>query len=81
MPLYEYECRQCGHSFEALVRGSALPACPSCQGTDLERLLSLFAVDSESTRKANLAAGRRHLAKERKDRAVAEREAIEHHDH
>jgi len=44
MPLYEYECQQCGRQFEALVRGTAKPACPSCQGTDLTRLLSVFAV-------------------------------------
>ena len=36
MPIYEYECQQCGRHFEALVRGTAKPACPSCQGTDLD---------------------------------------------
>jgi hypothetical protein len=44
-------------------------------------LLSLFAVSSEGTRKANLEAGKRHLKKDRIDRAVAEREMIEHHHH
>ena len=50
MPLYEYSCRGCGHSFEALVRSQDTPACPSCGATDLERLISSFAVDSETTR-------------------------------
>ena len=44
-------------------------------------MVSLFAVSSDSTRKANLEAGRRHLKKDRIDRAVAEREEIEHHHH
>ena len=81
MPLYEYTCRGCSHTFEALVRDSKTPVCPSCQSPDVERQVSLFAVSSETTRKANLEAGRRHLKKERVDRAVAEREEIEHHHH
>ena len=81
MPLYEYICRGCGHAFEALVRNSIAPACPSCESADVERQISLFAVSSESTRKANLEAGKRHQKKERIDRAVADREMIEHHHH
>ena len=81
MPLYEYACRACGREFEALVRQGDTPACPSCQGHDLERLLSMFAVDSDATRTTHREAGRRHLRKERIDRAVAEREEIEHHRH
>jgi putative FmdB family regulatory protein len=81
MPLYEYTCRSCGHFFELLVRHDTVPTCPSCSSQELERELSLFAVDSEQTRKNNLAAGRRHNRKEQVERAVAEREMIEHHDH
>ena len=50
MPLYEYTCRPCGHFFELLVRPGTVPACPSCQSQDLERALSVFAVDSEDPR-------------------------------
>ena len=81
MPLYEYSCRGCGHTFEALVRDSATPACPACQCQDLERLLSLFAVNSDATRNANLAAGRKHLRKGQIEKAVADREEIDHHRH
>ncbi len=63
------------------MRGATQPACPSCQGADLEKLLSLFAVDSAATRQSNLQAGRKHIQKEQRDRAVAERESIEHHHH
>ena len=47
MPLYEYECRACHHRFEALVRGSSPPSCPACHAEDLERIQSLFAVNSD----------------------------------
>ena len=81
MPLHEFKCRRCSHQFEALVRGSSEPACPSCQSTDLEKLLSLFAVSSETTRQNNLQAGRKRLQSEHRDKAIADREAIEHHHH
>jgi putative FmdB family regulatory protein len=83
VPLYEYSCHACGATFEALIRppDATVPACPSCRSADVERLISLFAVDSDSTRKANLEAGRRHLRKEQVDKAVADREEIEHHQH
>jgi putative FmdB family regulatory protein len=82
MPLYEFECHGCGTRFERLVRGpESSTTCPSCNSSEIERLLSLFAVNSESTRAANLEKGRRAGAKERRDRKHAEIEAIEHHHH
>ena len=83
MPIYEYRCRACGHSFEVLVRDQdqAGPACLQCQSTDLERLLSMFAVDSEGTRQASLGSARKANRKTQIDKAVADREEIEHHRH
>ena len=49
MPIYEYSCRGCSHQFEALVRGSAVPACPECHGAELDRVFSLSAVASTSS--------------------------------
>lgn len=50
MPLFEYRCRQCQHAFEALVRstsdGASGPTCPACQSGELEKLLSVFAVNT-----------------------------------
>jgi putative FmdB family regulatory protein len=79
MPLYDYECRKCGNEFEALVRTGDTPSCAACGSTDLERLLSGFAVSSEHTRALNLAAGRKHLAKDHKDKMVAQAEYEKHH--
>ena len=44
MPLFDFKCRGCGHTFEFLVRGDAQAACPECKGTDVEKQLSMFSV-------------------------------------
>ncbi|MEX0939191.1 MAG: zinc ribbon domain-containing protein [Pirellulales bacterium] len=46
MPLYEYQCRGCGSTFETLVRGNDRPRCPQCDGASLEKLLSVPAAHS-----------------------------------
>jgi putative FmdB family regulatory protein len=43
MPIYEYACGDCGHKFEALVRSSTIPECPTCHSKKLEKQLSVFA--------------------------------------
>lgn len=40
MPLYEYECKKCGHLFEALVIGARTPVCPKCKSESLEKRVS-----------------------------------------
>ena len=44
MPLHNYRCTGCGHEFETLVRSDDQPACPLCQGQQLERLIGQVAV-------------------------------------
>jgi putative FmdB family regulatory protein len=41
MPLYEYSCQKCEHTFEALVFGDETVECPECRGARVERLLSV----------------------------------------
>lgn len=79
MPLYEYSCRTCDAVFEALVRAADAPACPSCAGTDLERLVSLFAVDSEGTRQAARASSMPRSVRQQADREVGELEDFKRH--
>jgi putative FmdB family regulatory protein len=45
MPLYEYQCRKCGHRFERIQRFSdpLVKKCPECGGK-VEQLLSAPAV-------------------------------------
>ena len=53
MPLHEYECRDCGHRFEYLVRGSSTASCPACHSSHLDRMLSVFAVSTGSATKSD----------------------------
>lgn len=48
MPLYDFRCRSCGATFEALVRQGHESVCRSCGGTDLERLASGMSVSVRS---------------------------------
>lgn len=42
MPIYEYECRACGHRLETLQKISEAPlkACPHCGKPELRKLVS-----------------------------------------
>lgn len=41
MPIYEYRCSSCGHSFEKMVKINApTPACPACGADEARKLIS-----------------------------------------
>lgn len=45
MPIFEYECRDCGSKFEKISHGSnAEIQCKKCSSPRVEKLLSVFAV-------------------------------------
>ena len=81
MPLFEYRCSGCQSQFELLIRGSAVPTCPTCGSTSLDRILSMFAVSSDGTQLKNrqtLGAQQRQKSKEeRKERTHYK---TDHHD-
>ncbi len=57
MPLYDFVCQECEHSFETLVRTSGEKvACPECQSAKVQRQLSLPArpVNTPATSSANV---------------------------
>lgn len=42
MPIYEYQCNECGHHFEKIQKVSDAPLtdCPACQKSTLKKLVS-----------------------------------------
>ena len=54
MPIYEYECQDCGKRFSLLImnpKTQAQPACPKCGGRKLDRLMSRFATAQSDERR------------------------------
>lgn len=67
MPIYEYECRACGHRMEAIqkISDDPLTDCPECSQGELKKLVSAagfrlkgggwYETDFKSGKKKNLA--------------------------
>jgi len=81
MPIFDYQCRACGHEFELLVLKGSVAACPSCRSRDLEQLLSGFAVSTEEMTRARVKAARRQYTSSSnyKDQKIAEAEEVREH--
>ena len=85
MPIYEFECEECGARFEELVAAAAEPpACPSCGAARTRRLLSNVSPpgrqprgagvrSDESRRREREAARSDRIAESRKRRAAGEK--------
>jgi putative FmdB family regulatory protein len=43
MPIYDFNCKSCGHPFETLVRSGGTPVCPQCGSVELEKCVSRIA--------------------------------------
>ena len=81
MPIYDYACRGCGHRFEGFVRKeSDLPKCPSCEGSDLERLLSTPRLHTSGRKERSMKAARARDKKGGFEREMAQREYELSHD-
>ena len=55
MPIYEFACDDCGDAFEALVMSFSKIAgvtCPECSSTNIQKKMSTFAVQGDSSRSA-----------------------------
>lgn len=48
MPIYEYQCKGCGHEFECLVFGKETPVCPACESKKVGKLMSCCGFVSKS---------------------------------
>ena len=80
MPIYDYRCKTCEHEFEAFVRGSKVVSCPRCKSEELERLLSLPAIKSETTHDKAMRAAKARDQKQGKEREHAQRQYELNHD-
>lgn len=81
MPIYEYVCQSCGNQFERLVLGGdPAPTCPSCRSEQLERLLSIPAVKSETTHDLAMRAARKRDRLQALDNMNEQRKYEESHD-
>ena len=80
MPMFEYACRACRHPFETLVRaGGEAPSCPSCTSADLEKLISIPAVRSDTTHALALGAAKKRDKAAATHNARVQREYELHH--
>ncbi len=52
MPIFEFECRDCGNKFEELTKAQEKVCCPQCKSPNLRKLISGFATNSNE-RKCN----------------------------
>ncbi len=62
MPIYDFRCLSCDRVFERIVRADALPDCPHCGATQVEKLLSMPAAPGKSA--GIIASGRKQAARE-----------------
>jgi putative FmdB family regulatory protein len=80
VPLYDFHCRRCEHEFEALVRSGDVPSCPQCRGSDLERLLSTFALSTDERHQAAVRDSRKRQIRANRDKVIADEEYRQKHD-
>ena len=84
MPIYEFECEECGARFEEWVEAEGAAACTACGSERTRRLYSTVSppgrqprgagVRSDESRRRETEAGRQErLAQARKKRAKGER--------
>jgi putative FmdB family regulatory protein len=84
MPIYEFECKECGARFEELVAAGAPVACRECGSAGTRRLYSTVAPpgrqprgakvrSGESQRREREAARQDRLSESRKRRAAGEK--------
>jgi hypothetical protein len=66
--------------FEALVRGADPVECPACHGSDVERLLSTFALSTDERRQAAALDSRRRQIAKNRDKVIADEEYRQKHD-
>jgi putative FmdB family regulatory protein len=72
MPIYEFECEECGARFEELMASGGAAACPGCGSDRTRRLLSSVAPPGRQPRGAAV----RSDESRRRERESARQERI-----
>lgn len=72
MPIYEFECKECGARFEELVAAEQPVACPQCGSERTRRLLSPVSPPGRQPR----GAGARADESRRRERESARQERL-----
>lgn len=80
MPIFEYVCTSCEHSFELLVRKGTEPVCPECESTELDKQFSLPKVQGEGSRDRAMRAARTRDARQGNERMQEQLKYEESHD-
>jgi putative FmdB family regulatory protein len=80
MPIYEYDCKECGEQFELLIRPGTAETCPGCGGEKIVKLLSLPAVKSSATRELAMRSAKKRDAAQGKEQLHAQLEYERNHD-
>jgi putative FmdB family regulatory protein len=82
VPIFEFQCTECGEQFEFLVLPSSdTPTCPSCASEDLEKVLSLTAMSSDQTRARSLEGAKKRAGKIRYEKEHEEHKKAHKHTH
>ena len=81
MPIYDYACSVCAHTFEAFLRKQTDEAtCPACQSGDVKRLLSHPRVHSEARKDRSMRAAKKRDKGQAKEAAYTQRQYELNHD-
>jgi len=58
MPIFEYRCPRCRHSFEQIVRSARERVrCPKCDSSSVEKQLSVFSSPGSRSEESTAPAG------------------------
>ena len=80
MPMFDFACQGCNNTFELLVRSGDTVRCPACGSETVEKLLSLPALKTSSTRGLAMQAAKRRDKAQATDRVFEQAKYEASHD-
>ncbi|MGD2017513.1 MAG: zinc ribbon domain-containing protein [Planctomycetota bacterium] len=54
MPIHDFDCSRCGHTFEELILGGETPECPECSSEDVSKRISSFSIGTPAHLRASV---------------------------